>query len=188
MHMADTTAIKKDVFINFKDVVHVVTDFQHVNPGKGSAFVRTKLKNVQTGKTADHTFKSGESVDVVDLDRATMQFLYKDGSGYSFMDNETYEQATIPTDLLEEQGGYLKEGTEVTVLSNEGVHLSVILPKKLTLKVVEAAPAVKGDTASGNVKKEVKLETGMTLQVPIFIKEGDEVVVNTESGEYVERA
>lgn len=186
--MADTTALKKDVFIKFKDTVHVVTDFQHVNPGKGSAFIRTKLKNVQTGKTADHTFKSGESVDVVDLDRATMQFLYKDGSGYHFMDTDTYEQVAISADFLEEQGGFLKEGTEVTVLSNEGAPLSVILPKKITLKVTEAAPAVKGDTAQGNVKKEVTLETGMKLQVPIFIKEEDELIVNTETREYVERA
>lgn len=186
--MADTSYIKKDIFMNFKGNIHVVTEFQHVNPGKGSAFVRTKMKDIQTGKTLDHTFKSGESIDVVDMDRATMQFLYKDGDTYNFMDNKTFEQAEIGADIVGDDGQYLKEGMEVTVTSHEGNPMTMILPKKVTLKVTEAAPAVKGDTASGNVKKEVTLETGMKIGVPIFIKEGEDIVVNTEFREYVERA
>ena len=186
--MADTTAIKKDAFIMFKDAVHVVTDFQHVNPGKGAAFVRAKLKNVQTGKVIDNTFKVGENVETVDLVRKTMQYLYSDGSGCSFMDNESYEQVTISADILGDKGQYLTEGQEVIVLTHDSQALSVELPKKLAFKVTEAMPAEKGDSAQGRVTKEVTLETGMKLNVPLFIKEGDEIIVNTESGEYVERA
>ena len=187
-NMADTTAIKKDVFIRFQGGVCIVTDFQHVNPGKGSAFVKTKLKNVSTGKVVENTFKVGEKVDVVTPDRAMMQYLYKDGSGYNFMDNESFEQVSISTDTLGDKKDYLTEGQEVIVLSLEGNALSVDIPKKLTFEVIEAMPAVKGDTASGNVRKEVTLETGVKLQVPLFINQGDRVVVNTETGEYVERA
>ena len=186
--MADTTALKKDTFIMFKDAVHVVTDAQHVNPGKGSAFVRAKLKNVQTGKVIENTFKVSESVEVVELDRATMQYLYKDADNYYFMDNASFEQQAISADLLSEKGQYLKEGQEVSVLLYQGLPLSVDLPKKLTFKVVEAMPAVKGDTASGRVTKECTLETGMKIQVPLFVQQGELVVVNTENGEYVERA
>lgn len=186
--MADTTSLKKDAFIRFRGEICVVTESQHINPGKGSAFVRAKLKNVQTGKTVENTFKVGESVEVVELDRATMQYLYKDGDNYYFMDNATFEQMGVSAGLLEDKGQYLKEGQEVNVLMHQGQALSVDLPKKLTFKVVEAMPAVKGDTASGRVTKECTLETGMKLQVPLFIEQGDLIIVNTETGEYVERA
>ena len=186
--MADTTSLKKDVFIKFQGAVCIVVDFQHVNPGKGSAFVKTKLKNVITGKVVENTFKVGEKIDVVSPDRLTMQYLYKDGQGFNFMDNESFEQISIDTDTLGDNGNYLTEGQEVIVLSLEGQALSVDIPKKLVFEVTEAEPAVKGDTASGNVRKEVTLETGIKLQVPLFINEGDKVVVNTDTGEYVERA
>ncbi len=186
--MADTTALKKDAFIMFRGEICVVTDSQHVNPGKGSAFVRAKLKNVQTGKVVENTFKVGESVETVDLDRSKMQYLYKDANNYYFMDNATYEQTGISADMLGDKGAYLKEGQEVGVLSYQGRPLSVDLPKKLTFKVTESMPAVKGDTASGRVTKEVTLETGMKIQVPMFIEQGDLLVINTENGEYVERA
>ncbi|MFH2062892.1 MAG: elongation factor P [bacterium] len=186
--MADTTAIKKDAFIMFKDAVHQVVDFQHVNPGKGSAFVRTRLRNVQTGRTIDNTFKVSESVEPVELDRTNMQFLYGDDTGYNFMDNNSYEQVSIPVELLGDKGQYLTEGQEVMVMMYDDRPLSVDLPKKLTFKVVEAMPAVKGDSAQGRVLKEVTLETGMKIQVPLFVDQGERVVVNTETGEYVERA
>jgi elongation factor P len=186
--MGSTTDIKKDVFVRHNGNICYVTEFQHVNPGKGSAFVRTRFKNVQTGKTVEHTYKVGESVDVVDLDRSTMQYLYKDGQGYNFMDNTSFEQVSISEELLGEKGQYLKEGQEVYVLLHEGVPLSVELPKKLIFKVTEAMPAVKGDTTSGRVLKEVTLETGMKVQVPLFVEQGGSIVVNTETGEYVERA
>lgn len=186
--MADTSSIKKDVFIMWNGAPHAVVDFQHVNPGKGSAFVRTRLKNVQTGKVLEHTFKVGEAIDLADMERVTMQYLYKDADNYYFMDNASFEQHSISADMLGERGQYMKEGQEVMVLMHEGQTMSVELPKKLTLKVTESAPSVKGDTASGRVTKEATLETGMKVAVPMFIKEGDMVVLNTETGEYVERA
>ena len=118
--MADTTAIKKEVFIRFNGGICVVTDFQHVNPGKGSAFVKTKLKNVQTGKVVENTFKTSETIDVLNPDRTNMQYLYKDASGYNFMDNNSYEQVSINADVLGEKGVYLKDGQEVMVLSLDG--------------------------------------------------------------------
>ena len=186
--MADTTALKGGAFIRFKDKIYAVTEHQHVNPGKGSAFVRTKLKDVATGKTLEHTFKVSESIDLVDMDRAKMQFLYKDNNGYNFMDNKTYEQISLSEEMLGEMGSYLKEGVDVSVMSHEGTPLSIELPIKITLEVTESMPAVKGDTASGNVQKEVTLETGKKINVPLFVGLGDKIVINTEKGEYVERA
>lgn len=186
--MADTTDLKRDAFIMFKDGICAVVDFQHVNPGKGSAFVRTRLKNVQTGKVLEHTFKAGEAIDLVELDRANMQYLYKDENSFQFMDNSSFEQHGMSLDLVGDKGLYLKEGQEVAVLLHGETPLSIDLPKKLTFKVTEAMPAEKGDSAQGRVTKEVTLETGMKLAVPVFVKEGDMVVVNTETGEYVERA
>lgn len=186
--MGSTTDIKRDVFVNHNGNICIVTDFQHVNPGKGSAFVRTRFKNVQTGKTVEHTYKVGESVVVVDLDRSTMQYLYKDANGYNFMDNTSFEQVSISAELLGEKGMYLKEGQEVYVLLHDGQPLSIDLPTKLTLKVTEAMPAVRGDTSAGRVLKEATLETGMKVQVPLFVEQGTLIVVNTETGEYVERA
>ncbi len=186
--MADTSDLKRDSYIMFKEGINNVVDFQHVNPGKGSAFVRTRLKNVETGKVLEHTFKAGEALEFVDLDRSNMQYLYKDADNYYFMDNKSYEQYAIPADLIGEKGGYIKEGQEVQVLMHNSRPLSIALPMKLTFQVVEAMPAVKGDTSSGRVLKEVTLDTGLKIKVPIFVEQGEMVVVNTESGEYVERA
>jgi elongation factor P len=186
--MADTSVIKKDVFIRYNGVICVITDFQHVNPGKGSAFVRAKFRNVQTGKSFENTFKVGESIDVVDMNRVNMQFLYADESGYNFMDSE-FEQHAIPKDILGDKGRYLKDGQEVVVLMHESQPLSVDIPKKLAFEVIESSPAVKGNTASGgNMTKAVKIDNGMEVSVPMFIEQGDRIIVNTDSGEYVERA
>lgn len=184
----DTSDIKKDAYIMFKDGINNIVDFQHVNPGKGSAFVRTRLKNVETGKVLEHTFKSGETLEFVELDRANMQYTYKDADNYYFMDNATYEQYGIPVDLIGDKGGYIKEGQTVQVLLHNGRPLSIQLPMKLTFVITEAMPAVKGDTSGGRVMKEVTLDTGLKIKVPIFIEQGEKVVVNTENGEYVERA
>lgn len=186
--MADTSAIKKDAVIMFKGAPHQVTDFQHVNPGKGGAFVRTKMRNISTGRTIENTFKTSENIETVALDRANMQYLYADDSGYNFMDNESFEQTAIDKELIGDKGKYLTEGQDVVVMLHDGTPLSVDLPKKLAFEVVEAMPAVKGDSAQGRVTKEVVLETGMKVRVPLFIEQGTRVVVNTESGEYVERA
>ena len=186
--MADTSAIKKDTFLRFKDGIFVITEFQHVNPGKGSAFVRTRMRNVTTGKVIENTFKVGEDVDVIELSRSNMQFLYRDDNSFNFMD-QSYEQHAIPAELLGEKGQYLKEGTDVVVLLDDETPLSVDIPKKMKFKVVESSAAVRGDTATGGrMLKEVTLDNGMKCQVPLFIDQGEEIVVNTDSGEYVERA
>ena len=186
--MATTADISKDVVIKFKDDLYVVTEFQKISPGKGSAFVRTKLKNIRTGKVLENTFKDGEAVEIVDVEKKRMQYLYKDAHGYTFMDNTNYEQVAMPEGVVGDKAAFLKEGLEVVVVAHESIPLNLELPKKVTFKVVEAAPGVKGNTASGNVTKEVTLENGTKIRTPLFIKEGDEVVINSESGEYVERA
>jgi elongation factor P len=186
--MIDTTAIKKDVFLRFNNGICVVTDFQHVSPGKGSAFVRVRLKNVQTGKTIEHTYKAGEEIDVVELTRMNMQFLYKDADFYYFMD-QNFEQHAINGEIIGDKGQYLREGSEVVVLMNDTTPLAIDIAKKMTFTIVEAAPAVKGNTASGgNMTKEVKLDNGMMVHVPMFMNQGDKIVVNTDSGEYSERS
>jgi elongation factor P len=186
--MATTSDIKKGVIIKFKEEPHLVAEFQHVNPGKGSAFVRTRLRNLRTGKVFENTYKSGETIELLDVEKKKMQYLYKEGVNYNFMDNRSFEQVAVNEDLMMGGGAYLKEGQEVTVLTLDDIPVGIEMPMKITLKVTEAAPAIKGDTASGHVTKEVTLENGLTVKVPLFIKEGDEVILNTETGEYVERA
>lgn len=186
--MASINEISKESILRLNGEVYIVTDFQHVNPGKGSAFVRTRLRGIKTGKTMELTFKSNESVDLVEVERRRMQYLYNNGEMYSFMDNSTYEQIDINVSLLEGKKEFLKEGLEVMVIKFEGIPLSIQLPNKVAYKITQAEPGVKGDTASGNVTKEATLETGTTVRVPLFIKEGEEIIVNTETGLYVERA
>jgi len=186
--MGKATDIGKDIVIREKGELYLVTEFQHVNPGKGAAFTRAKMKNIRTGKSVENTYKDGDTVDIVEVDRRRMQYLYGDPTGYTFMDNNDYEQVVIPHAMLEDRAGYLKEGQEMAVVMFEGEAVTVDLPRKITLKVTESSPAVKGDTAGGNVTKEVVLETGMKLAVPMFIKEGDLVVINTDTNAYVERA
>lgn len=186
--MASVNEISKETVLRLNGEIYLVTEFQHVNPGKGAAFVRTRLRGIKTGKTMEMTFKSNESVDIVEVERRRMQYLYNNGEMYTFMDNSTYEQLDINADLLGEKKEFLKEGLEVMVIKFEGVPLSIQLPNKVVYKVTQAEPGVKGDTASGNVTKEATLETGYIIRVPLFIKEGEEIIVNTETGLYVERA
>lgn len=186
--MASVNDIKRDSVMRYKNEIWVVADFQHVNPGKGSAFVRAKLKNVKTGKALENTFKASESVEFVEMDRKNLQYTYNDGSVWHFMDTDTYDEISLTKEQLGEKAGLIKEGQEVDGWFYEGECLVINMPKKVTLKVVEAPPAVKGDSSSGNVTKEVTLETGMKVQAPIFIKEGDELILNTDDGKYVERA
>ena len=186
--MGSVNDIGKESILSIDGEINLVTDFQHVNPGKGAAFVRTKMRNIRTGKTMDRTFKSNESVDFVQVERRKLQYLYASGEMYAFMDNSSYEQMEINESLLGDKKNYLKEGMEVMVVSHKGTPLSVELPHKVAYKVIEAPPGVKGDTASGNVTKEVTLENNLKVQAPLFIKEGEEIIINTETGEYVERA
>lgn len=186
--MTTTSDIKKGLAMMFKGDICLVTEFQHVNPGKGAAFVRTRLKNVKTGKVVEQTFKSGEAIEKVELDKRRKQFLYSDQSGFHFMDPESYEQVSMSSEEVGDMAQYLIEGLEVTLLLHDGRPITLELPKKMTLKVESAPPGVKGDTASGRVTKEAIMTGGAKVQVPLFINEGDEIIVNTETGEYVERA
>jgi len=186
--MASSADIRKDIVINYNGQLCVVIDFTFVNPGKGSAFYRTKMKGLDSGKVNEVTFKSGEAIDIVDVDKRKLQYLYKDNEGYHFMDPVSYDQVALSAEMVGEKGVYLKEGTDAMVLLHDGSPITIEVPRKVTLKVVEAPPAVKGDTASGNVTKEATLENGIKIRVPMFIKEGEMVIVNTDTGEYVERA
>lgn len=179
--------LSKGIIINFKNDLFEVIEAQHVNPGKGSAFTRTRLKSLRTGKVLDQTFKDSDTVDEVEVERRKMQFLYTDAAGATFMDNADYQQVTMSQEVVDTKLPYLQEGREVTILMYNGEPITVEIPRKVTLKIVETVPGVRGDTAT-NVSKDAKLENGLMIRVPMFIKEGELVIVNTETGEYVERA
>lgn len=183
-----TSDIRKGVVIRQPNGLYVVVEFQHVNPGKGAAFTRTRMKDLGNGKVVEVTYKSGEAVDIVSVDFRTMQYLYKTGDNYAFMNMTSYEQIEMNGDLVGEEGKYLKEGLDVIIGLYEDRPVSIELPKKIQYKVVEAPPAVRGDSAGGNVTKEIVLENGLHVHAPIFIKEGEDILVNTETGEYSARA
>lgn len=186
--MGDTTDIRKGAIIRHNNDLYVVTFAQFVNPGKGSAFTKTKLKSITTGKGTEITYKSGESVDVVRVDYVTMQYLYNNITAYSFMNKDTYETVDVNADVLGDDVKYLKEGLDVIMATHEDVVVAMQLPKKIQYTVKTAPPAVRGDTASGNVTKELIMDNGLVVYGPIFIKEGEEILVNTETGEYSGRA
>ena len=186
--MSKASEVSRGLIMLHKNEPHLVVDFQHVNPGKGGAFVRTRLKGLKSGKVLEQTFKSDETVEFVEMERRKVQYLYGTPTEHTFMDMKTYEQFSVGADVMGNYGPYLKEGLEVVLLVDEsGAPVTVDFPKKVTLQVTEAPPAVRGDT-SGNVTKEITLENGLTVRTPMFIKQGDLVVVNTDTGEYVERA
>ncbi|OGH84191.1 MAG: elongation factor P [Candidatus Magasanikbacteria bacterium RIFOXYA2_FULL_44_8] len=186
--MGSTTDIRKGVVIRQNNDLFVVVEFQHINPGKGAAFVRTRMKNLGNGKVIENTYKTAETVDIVQVNFQTMQFLYKAGDNYAFMNTSNYEQIEMNGDLVGEDGKYLKEGVECIIGIYEDMPVSLQLPKKISYKVATAPPAVRGDSASGNVSKEAIMENGLIVQVPIFIKEGEDILVNTETGDYSARA
>jgi len=186
--MSQASDIKKGTVIRHQSDLYVVTFFQFVNPGKGSAFTKTKMKSLTSGKSIEITYKSNETVAIVSVQRQNMQYLYRSGDTFSFMNEENYESVELSADLLGQDAQYLKEGIKVIALMHDGSVVAIELPKKITYTVVEAPPAVKGDTASGNVTKEVICDNGLKVQVPIFIKQAEEIVVNTETGEYCGRA
>ncbi len=168
------------------NVVQVV-EFQHVKPGKGAAFVRTKIRNVITGSVVEKTFSPTEKFPTAHIDRRSMQYLYNEGDLYYFMDNETYEQTPIGANTLGDNFKFVKENTDVMVLSYKGNVFGVEPPFFVELKVVSTEPGVKGDTATNTLKPAV-LETGAEIRVPLFINEGDMIRVDTRVGEYMERA
>ncbi|MCE5273632.1 MAG: elongation factor P [Syntrophaceae bacterium] len=181
-----TAQFRKGLKIEMEGEPLVIVDFQHVKPGKGGAFVRTKMKSLISGNVLEKTFRSGEKVDVPDLEEKKMSFLYKDEEGYCFMDSQTYEQMTLTKDQIGDALGYIKENVEVEVLLHNGTPIGVELPMFLNLQIVETDPGVKGNTVSGG-SKPAKLETGLTIQVPLFVNEGEVVKVDTRTAQYIER-
>jgi elongation factor P len=185
--MADTSELRNGLIIRFKGEPYLVVEFQHVKPGKGGAFVRTTLKNMKTGKVLENTFRSGESIDVVQIERRKYQYLYKEGEFYILMDNETFDQINVPEEILGDGQVFLKEGDEIQIIYDDQEKIiSSEIPMFVNLKVVETEPGYKGDTAT-NVLKPAKLETGAQINVPLFVNEGDLLKVDTRTGVYVER-
>ncbi len=181
------TQIRKGMILEVDGGLFQVHDFTHVTPGKGQAVMQTRLRNLHTGVLAERRFRSSESVEVAHRDSRDMQYLYKDGDMYTFMDMETYDQIGLPAEKLEGSLQYLMESMEVTVVYVNEQALSVELPGVVEMEVLEAEPAVKGATAAAQTKP-AKLETGLVIQVPPFVNPGDRVRVDTSSGEYLTRA
>jgi elongation factor P len=184
--MADTSDFRNGLIIRFKNDLYSIVEFQHVKPGKGGAFVRSTLKNLRTGKVLDNTFRAGETVDVVRVERRKYQYLYREGDYFVCMDNDTYEQINVPMKFFGDGVSYLKESIEVDILFDGDEIINIEIPIFVNLKVVETEPGFKGDTATGALKP-AKLETGATINVPLFINEEDVLKIDTRSGEYVER-
>ena len=185
--MAETSDIKKGTVLRYQGDIYLVTDFQFNKPGKGMAFTKTKLKSLTTGKTIENNFRSDEKIEIVAVSKINMQYLYHSGERYSFMNQDNYETVEVDSEVVGDRARFLKEGLKVIMTEHAGRILAMELPKKISYTVVEAPPAVKGDTASGNVTKEIVLDNGLKIQAPIFIKEGEAVFVNTESGDYAGR-
>lgn len=186
--MADTSDFRNGMCIEFKGDLYAITQFQHVKPGKGGAFVRTKLKSLTTGKVVDNTFNAGEKVKEARIERRPYQFLYNDDLGYHFMHNETYEQVTLQGDLITAPE-FMKEGQQVEIIFHDETEspLSCELPQHVALEITYTEPGVKGDTASGNALKPATLETGAQVNVPLFIETGEKIKVDTREKVYIER-
>lgn len=185
--MATTSDIKNGLCIKFNNGLYSIVEFQHVKPGKGPAFVRTKLKNLTTGKVVDNTFSAGHKIDPIRVERRKYQFLYKDESGYHFMNEENYEQIFIKEDIINAPT-FLKEGNsaEIVFHAEEELPLTCELPAYVELEVTYTEPGVKGDTAT-NALKPATVETGAEVRVPLFINEGDVIKIDTRNGSYSER-
>ncbi|MBX5437384.1 MAG: elongation factor P [Alicyclobacillaceae bacterium] len=185
--MISSNDFRPGTTIEYDGEIYRVIEFLHVKPGKGAAFVRTKLKNVKTGAVKEQTFRAGEKVPRARVETREMQYLYNDGELYTFMDTETFEQIQIPKAQLEYELNFLKENMNCYVVMYEGSAIGVELPNTVELTVVSTEPGIRGDTATGG-SKPATVETGYTLQVPLFINEGDRLIIDTRSGEYVSRA
>ena len=184
--MANTSDIKNGSVILHKGKRMKVMEFLHVKPGKGPAFVRTKLKDIATGKIIDETFNSGIKLEFLKIEAKEMQFLYDDGNSHVFMDNMTYDQFNVSNNKVQKSKNYLKSGANVDLLFDGDEVLDIRLPSHVILKVEDTEPGVKGNTATG-ATKPATVETNYTLQVPLFIDEGEQIKIDTRSGEYIER-
>lgn len=184
--MADTTDFRNGFTMSLDGAIFEIVSFQHVKPGKGGGFVRTKLKNVSTGAVVERTFRSNDKVDGVRIEKREMQFLYSEGDTHHFMDLETYEQMAVGGDVVGNAADLLLENANGFVLVAEGTCIGIELPNFVELKVVRTDPGIRGDTATGAVKPAT-LETGATVSVPLFVNEGDALKIDTRTREYVER-
>ena len=184
--MISVNDFKTGLTIEVDNGIWRVLEFQHVKPGKGAAFVRSKLRNLRTGAIQEKTFRAGEKVGKAQIDNRRMQYLYASGDQHVFMDNETYDQTEISETQLEHELKFLKENMEVHIQSYQGETLGVELPNTVTLEVTETEPGIKGDTAQG-ATKQATVETGYTLNVPLFVNQGDLLIINTTDGSYVSR-
>ena len=184
--MIDVNELRKGVTFELDDNLYKVLDYSHNKTGRGNANIRIKARNLQTGANIERTFSSGQSVQDVSLDFHNVSYLYTDGDFYHFMDNDTFEQPAIKRELLGDDALYLKEGMEVKLTFYKGAPLDIEIPSSVDLKVIEAETAIRGDTATG-VTKRVKTETGLEVNCPQFVKVGDTIRVNTETGGYVTR-
>ncbi len=185
--MASTSDIRKGLCIRYNHDIYKIVEFLHVKPGKGPAFVRTKLKSVTNGKVIDNTFSAGHKIDDVRVETRKYQFLYNDGETYHFMNTDDYNQIELQKSILDAPQ-LLKEGAHVTVMTNadDGIPLAVDMPASVVLEVTHSEPGVKGNTAT-NATKPATLETGAKINVPLFINEGDKIKVDTEKSTYIER-
>ncbi len=184
--MFNVNDIKNGMTIKYEGVIYQVVEFQHVKPGKGSAFVKTKLKNLRAGTTQEITFNAGIKMEKADVRKNQLSYLYAAGDNYVFMDNNTYDQIELPASLLKDEAKFLKEGMSVESMNIEGEVIGITLPEKVSYKVISAPDAVKGNTTS-TAQKDITIETGYTLKAPLFIKEGDDVVITTRDGKYFGR-
>jgi len=184
--MAAVSEFRNGMAILHNGDVWIVSEFQHFNPGNWRAMIRTKLKHAKSGRVVDHTFRMTDKIEEVRLEMKDMQYLYEADDNLYFMDTETYEQTFISAKLLGEQTRFLKEGNLCKIMFYEGRAISAELPFFVEFKIIEAEPAVKGDTAT-SISKNAKIETGSTVQVPLFIKEGDRIRIDTRTGKYLER-
>lgn len=184
--MISTNDFRTGVVVELDGDLYAIVESQHVKRGRGSAYVRAKVRNLKTGAITERTFNAGERVPLAYLDRKPMQYLYSQDGEYVVMDHDTYEQLTLPRELLGDAVRYLKENTDVTVVFYEGRPIAVELPNAVELEVVDTPPGVRGDTAAGS-SKPAKVETGITVQVPFFVTVGDRIRIDTRTGEYLER-
>lgn len=184
--MISSNDIRPGTNLKIDDGIWQVVEFQHVKPGKGAAFVRSKLRNLKTGNVNEKTFRAGEKLEKANIEKKTMQYSYSDGVDYIFMDNETFDQTSMSKEVLGNVVLYIKEGTNVSVMTSDGEVIGVEPPTFVELKIIETDPAYKGDTAQGG-SKPAKLESGAVVHVPFFVLEGDTIKVDTRTNSYLER-
>lgn len=185
--MVSSNDFKNGMTIQYEGNIYEILEFMHVKPGKGGAFVRTKLRNLRSGAVTDVTFNAAEKVQKAMIEKTKMSYLYDGGTSFVFMNNDTYEQIEIEKDNLKKEAPFLREGLLVDIINFETEILGITLPDKVTLKIVKCDPAVRGDTKT-NASKEAIVETGLLVKVPMFIEEGEEIIVSTSDGKYSSRA